>query len=769
MVFGGIDLSKNMKAFLSLPLKFRVYPKPDRLDFETQIEGRKVRTRWRLREKIQHPNETHESYRARKEDQEEERQPLRGKKVNFTKVRVTDLLSNKLIYMPRPAANRDKILIGSEGVVLLDVWDLYMDSNTSDNGHLKGANNLTRKEAMGRDEIRRGIKEKGWLLYGCDKSGKLCSDTLDNFHSCMEEHYAQEIKSNIQNVHDHENNLNNHSKSWATTLKFGSEAGDGQHLRIQGALKVNKSTVPKMMGLRKDHKVYDDFVRGPKLRALVNGKVGPNSPLANLLTRLFVPVRFNLQQKVDTEILSTEELLHHVENFNSSRDAQNLGARRNPSRGCKTPPLQSQNVCIGSMDVKALFPNCKSRGTCIAIKEAFQSCDLEFESVDKPFLLKFVSILMRGDSGDRQLNQFLQTPKNRTTLNSYLKRRAESQFLEPPEKPPNDLQAKDVQKLLGLAAAKSTDTVMKSHFFSIKGGMYKQRDGETLLQEGLRRLRNCSIDTEVNVVSEIMSQYMYQLHISGYDLKFRHTILKGILDRREKLNQNVANGIWTRFRSKNEILEQKKVRLGKYPATWFLKGGKVNTLKVIPTPNSELKNKISNTLNSLDYLADGGPTRVIELGGNLISRGMGGTENFGGKGSCHMGASCFTDPEHDCRSSRAVHSNSCDICQGLNPPRNAQYVGTTGRCTHSRMLEHQKAVQNSQRSNALAKHQQAKHSNLVPNFKAKILRGGVRFNTDRFVLEALHIRDRHDNPNVDLLNQKGEWGYGGIPRLLADN
>ena len=47
----------------------------------------------------------------------------------------------------------------------------------------------------------------------------------------------------------------------------------------------------------------------------------------------------------------------------------------------------------------------------------------------------------------------------------------------PPEKPPNDLHPKDVRKLLGLAAAKSTDTVMKSHFFSIKGGIYKQRDG----------------------------------------------------------------------------------------------------------------------------------------------------------------------------------------------------------------------------------------------------------------------------------------------------
>ena len=91
-------------------------------------------------------------------------------------------------------------------------------------------------------------------------------------------------------------------------------------------------------------------------------------------------------------------------------------------------------------------------------------------------------------------------------------------------------------------------------------------------------------------MSEVMSQYMYQLYFSRYDLRYRHTILKGILDRRNKLNENVANGIWTRYRSKNEILEQKKSKLGKYPATWFLKGGMVNTLKVSFTPNSKQKN-----------------------------------------------------------------------------------------------------------------------------------------------------------------------------------
>ena len=47
----------------------------------------------------------------------------------------------------------------------------------------------------------------------------------------------------------------------------------------------------------------------------------------------------------------------------------------------------------------------------------------------------------------------------------------------PQEKPPHDMQPKDVRKLVGKAAAKSTDTVMKSYFFLIKGEIFKQSDG----------------------------------------------------------------------------------------------------------------------------------------------------------------------------------------------------------------------------------------------------------------------------------------------------
>ena len=43
-------------------------------------------------------------------------------------------------------------------------------------------------ERIGRDEIKDGILNKGWMLYKTDKSGKMCLDTVDNYINCMKEH-----------------------------------------------------------------------------------------------------------------------------------------------------------------------------------------------------------------------------------------------------------------------------------------------------------------------------------------------------------------------------------------------------------------------------------------------------------------------------------------------------------------------------------------------------------------------------------------------------
>ena len=126
--------------------------------------------------------------------------------------------------------------------------------------------------------------------------------------------------------------------------------------RVSNALMVTHSNVPFLDGLRKDHKAYNNEILGPPLRPLSNAKIGPNAPLANLLARILRTVRFGMSSNgYNTEILSTEELLYYISKFNDESRVHRVHHAR-PNR---PPPLQSGPLVIGSMDVSALYPQCK--------------------------------------------------------------------------------------------------------------------------------------------------------------------------------------------------------------------------------------------------------------------------------------------------------------------------------------------------------------------------------------------------------------------------
>ena len=109
---------------------------------------------------------------------------------------------------------------------------------------------------------------------------------------------------------------------------------------------------------------------------------------------------------------------------------------------------------------------------------------------------------------------------------------------------------------------------------------------DTLLQEGLRRLRNTCPEAPEGEIIQTMSEYINVLRISGYDERYRYTLLKGILERRRQMNEKIEAGTWTRYRSRQQIILQKAKSLGKYANTWFLRGDTMNTLMIQLTPNS---------------------------------------------------------------------------------------------------------------------------------------------------------------------------------------
>ena len=314
-------------------------------------------------------------------------------------------------------------------------------------------------------------------LCHTDKSGKLVLDTVENFNLCMRPHYENEEEVSIEQVHTAEARLNTHSQMWCDILMMGKEAGAGQSTRIEKAIVVNKSSAQGLGGFRKDHNPTTDSVQGPPLRPICNGKKRPDTACANIQSRLLKTVRAGISQTVNTEVLSTEEMQHHVMNLNTER-ARRV-RRQQPVRAGVRPKLQNHELVLMSMDVSALYPNCLMETTGRSIEEAFRDCNLEF-MVDRELLVGIVSVLTGGTTAHQDLNQFLSIPKRTTTLKSFLKRRRAAQFARPAEREARMLSKSQVARLLGIASAKTVKTVMANHFFTIAGKLFRQRDGSPI-------------------------------------------------------------------------------------------------------------------------------------------------------------------------------------------------------------------------------------------------------------------------------------------------
>ena len=213
---------------------------------------------------------------------------------------------------------------------------------------------------MGYKEIKNGVENRGWIIYTSDKSGKLVLDTYENFVRCMEPHYSDHQETSMENVSKAEDKLNLHSKNISKILSLGKNAGHNQKSRCQMALKVVDSGVPDLDGLRKDHKKFSDPVKGPPLRPLCNGNIGPNAPLGNILSNFVKVIRTELADKIGTEAINSEVVLNMFDRFNSMRESR-LDKRSRLNRNCR---VESTYECqeldkwiLGSMDVRALYPS----------------------------------------------------------------------------------------------------------------------------------------------------------------------------------------------------------------------------------------------------------------------------------------------------------------------------------------------------------------------------------------------------------------------------
>ena len=159
---------------------------------------------------------------------------------------------------------------------------------------------------------------------------------------------------------------------------------------------------------------------------------------------------------------------------------------------------------------------------------------------------------------------------------------------------------------------------------------------------------------------------------------------------------------------------------------------------------------------------DGGRTKYVEMAGTPISMLFNRKENKG----CSFRTKCYMEEGQDCTVTKAVYRIECKTCssRGENP---YVYIGTTGFSIHKRNLEHAAKVRAKNTSNALAKHLVDRHLDEEVEFTTTCLSGGMKFNLNRFILEAIEIEDAKCDPKINILNSRSEWGGKGLPRLVV--
>ena len=115
-------------------------------------------------------------------------------------------------------------------------------------------------------------------------------------------------------------------------------------------------------------------------------------------------------------------------------------------------------------------------------------------------------------------------------------------------------------------------------------------------------------------VNHVMAEFCYSMMVSGYSVGTRRDIVNGVLERVDKVEEEIRAGTRIRFRNRSEIDQMRESDLNKHRNTWYLRGGATGVLFVPATPDSQLCKMVRQGIGKLKC-PDGGLTKVVEAGG----------------------------------------------------------------------------------------------------------------------------------------------------------
>ena len=318
--------------------------------------------------------------------------------------------------------------------------------------------NLTKHE----EEGMKSLKEKKYIVvFQTDKSGRFATDSKQNYIEACDPHTNNDqVISEDEHVRC-QKAINAHAVMWTKMLKMGENEKGNAENRIKGNVTVATGShgTASLYTLRKDHKSTSDQEKGPPVRPVCSGNEGYNNKLSHIVSKILRPI----WKESETCCENTEEILADIKEVNEQEI--------------------EGDICVGSLDVKALYPSLDIDFTSEVVAQEFYESTYEVEGVNAEELGLYLSLVMSEEEQvAKGIQRYCYQRKTKTGRKPLITGQAttsnNNDVRFKPWKPPESIPNRDeVKKMLAEALRITIQFIMKNHIYSFNNTLRKQTCG----------------------------------------------------------------------------------------------------------------------------------------------------------------------------------------------------------------------------------------------------------------------------------------------------
>ena len=206
---------------------------------------------------------------------------------------------------------------------------------------------------------------------------------------------------------------------------------------------------------------------------------------------------------------------------------------------------------------------------------------------------------------------------------------------------------------------------------------------ETLIQEGVRRLKNCFVDTEWSLKAFILSEWSAVMKRSGYKEGYRFQMIKAAVQIYEKKIEDNRSSLIPMYRHEDWEREERDKAKDDKKEHWFRSKNRVDGVTIYeaplildPTFDGAMKNEIANTCKRFSVDSNL-KVLVTERGGLKVSRDVRPDplwDSGCGRLECEC---CESGDKGKCEKRSTGYEYNCQTC--LKEGVTAVYYGETSK------------------------------------------------------------------------------------------